>query len=64
MSMSVDVETVEKGDRIEVPFKDGIAIGVIQRIVEGPTNRSFELTGDDDSFVWGVARGDSVNLVC
>ena len=64
MSMSVAAETVEVGDSIEVPAKDGIVIGVVERIAGNQFHIGFEVKAGESKLVWGTDRQDSVNLVC
>jgi TusA-related sulfurtransferase len=65
MSLNVAAETIEVGDRIEVPEDDGVITARVDRIAKRFMSVGFEVTADDGrQLVWGTGRSDSVNLVC
>jgi hypothetical protein len=64
MSMSIAVEKIEKGDRIEFWLGDAPQSVVVSEITEGRTVRIFQVNHSNGSFELNVPRGHEVNLVC
>lgn len=64
MVMSIPVETVEKGDRIEVWLEDAPKVVVVGEITEGVTIHTFQVSHGSAAFELNVPRGYTVNLTC
>jgi hypothetical protein len=66
MSMSVGVEKIEKGDRIEVWFDAAPqpAAVVVCDTSEGVTIRTFQVRHKDSLIELNVQRGHTVKLLC
>jgi hypothetical protein len=64
MSLSVAVESVEKGDRIELWLADAPRAVVVRGISEGRVVRTFQVSHEGASFELSVQRGHTVNLTC
>lgn len=64
MSLSIAVESVEKGDRIELWLVDAPCAVVVCGISEGTVVRTFQVSHEGASFELNVQRGQTVNLTC
>lgn len=64
MVMSIPVEKVEKGDRIEVWLEDAPKVVVVGEITEGVTIRTFQVSHSGAAIELNIQRGHTVNLTC
>lgn len=64
MSISTAVETIEKGDRIEVWLGDAPQAVVVCGISEGETFRTFQVNHAGAALELNVPLGYAVNLCC
>lgn len=64
MSMSIAVEKVEKGDKIEVPFDDSVTAATVTYVYEAGNLRTFELCDNGVYFTRSMDRAETVNLIC
>lgn len=62
--MSVPVEQIEQGDRIEVGLEDGPTAVVVYGIQEGKNFRTLMFELPSGSFELNIQHGHTVNLVC
>lgn len=63
MSMSVAVDTVEKGDRVELWIGEAPQVWVVDGITEGVVTRSLHVRYSNQSMELFVQRGQTVNLM-
>ncbi len=63
MSVSVAVDTVEQGDRVELWIGEAPQVWVVDGITEGVVTRSLNLRNSNQSMELYVQRGQTVTLV-
>lgn len=63
MSMSVAVDTVEKGERVELWIGEAPQIWVIDAITEGSVSRTLHVRHSNHSMELTVKRGQTVTLL-
>lgn len=63
MSVSVAVDTVEKGDSVELWIGEAPQVWVVDGITEGVVTRSLNLRNSNQSMELFVQRGQTVTLV-
>ncbi|MFJ7794659.1 hypothetical protein [Pseudomonas sp. NPDC096950] len=63
MSMSVAVDTVEKGDRVELWIGEAPQVWVIDGITEGGATRTFHVRVSNQTMELFVQRGQTVTLM-
>lgn len=64
MTMSIAVEAVEKGDRIELWVGSAPKAVVVHEITEGTAIRTFKVSLGDVPFELSAQRGQAVTLTC
>lgn len=64
MSLCVDVERIEVGDRITVWLGDGPKAVVVAGISEGADRRTLQVSHGGTRSELDVLRGHTVDLIC
>lgn len=64
MAMTIAVESVKEGDRIELWVGSAPQVVLVQEIAEGKTIRTFKVALGDVSIELNAERAHTVNLTC